>query len=126
MALGAKAQEALDSFMDFVQDGAYDKQLQDINRGLVERIKAVRALEASKATMTIRVGMNVELHGLAPKWLNGLKGTVTEKGRGTRVTVQLDEKSGDLYERKGSPFGPVTGKDYMRRPRVPAQCCKQI
>ena len=87
--------------------GELDSKLDQIQGAIKERRKLLRATKAAGSMLSLKVGDRVSLHGLSPKKINGLEGTVISKQR-TRVLVDMGMDSG---------YGQIT---------VPAQCLDKV
>jgi hypothetical protein len=124
-AIDVNGEGPLGMFVREMRRGAFDDQLEALNSEIVARIKTWREIKANKAALAVYEGAAVELHGLSPKYLNGLKGVVKVKERsGKTVSVELDKKSGDLFYRRGFLFGEAA--PHAQIVRVPARCCKVV
>jgi hypothetical protein len=88
--------EALSTVLGAIIDGEYDDVLDRLAAAVNERRKLVNAQAARRNVLTIMPGARVKLHGLSPKYLNGLVGTVVEtpefrrNRRKATLSVNLD------------------------------------
>lgn len=56
------------------------------------RVRALRATEAAATSAQLTPGARVELHGLKPKYLNGLTGKFVIRQPSGKATIELDEE----------------------------------
>lgn len=86
--------------LDAIVDGEFDDDLD----GVIEAVQIRRNTLNERKRLEFKVGDTVRFNASAsPKYLNGVLATVTEKGRGKKVTVELDEHAGRFMA--GSPIG---------------------
>lgn len=88
--------------------GSYDEGLDMLQEAINLRRKAVRAQARDINLTSFKVGDNVRLKGLSPKYLNGTVATITGK-KNTRFVVEL-------------PTSPSLRKWSGSKPTVPASC----
>lgn len=72
-----------------ILDGALDDQMDALIATINARRRNIRQLEELQSLTQLKVGTNVKLEGISPKYLNGLTGTV-DAINGKKVTVKLD------------------------------------
>jgi hypothetical protein len=82
---------------DFIVDGATSEDLDRIYAAAKIRRTALRA----KVAASVRVGTEVTLREISPKYFAGLTGVVT-KIDGQRATVRFDARSTDVLRYKGA------------------------
>ena len=87
----------LSDVLDFITDEATDEDLDRIYEAAKLRNKALRAKIAAR----VRVGAEVKIGGIKPKYFDGLTGVVT-KTTGTHATVRFDARSTDVLRYKGA------------------------
>lgn len=109
MMSSAEQTVSLADVIGFVGSSATDSDLELITAAANQRHKHLGQVRAA----AIKVGDRVELRGLSPKYLNGLKGTVLEAGKHYQVDLDADSVlrlrfgSGAKYLRTG-PSGEPT------------------
>lgn len=103
----------------------------DLER-VIAAVKARRTALGQVRAAAVQVNAHVELHGLTPKYLNGLTGTVTSITKGKAV-VTLDNPStrrlaaGDQRSRFGLSFATANDMTAVHPVRgVPLQCLKVL
>ena len=102
--------------LDYVGTQATDAEVRALFSAGNARIKHTRALNAAANAATLAVGDEVELTGLKPKYLNGLRGTIDAKA-GQSFEVKLDDDSRLLAGRYVRFNGLIT---------VPASALKAV
>jgi hypothetical protein len=96
------------AFTDSIIDGKWDDALQSLEDAIKSRHKIVRNQSAAKNVLSIKVGDEVTLKGLSPKYLNGALVTVIEKNK-DKFVVQI-------------PISTSMRKWSGSTPTVPAAC----
>lgn len=106
----------------FITSEADEEDLNQIFSALKLRRQVLGQIKAS----AVSEGMKVTLEGLSPKYLNGLSGVIVERD-GTRVAVQLDEISTQIFKSVSQKrfFIPADCVSY-RMVGIPAQCAKAV
>jgi len=100
--------------LDFIGD-ADTKTLDTLSEAIRSRRKSLGHMAALANVAEIQPGDRVKTHGLSPKYLNNLTGTVLEL-TGTKITVEFDDTP--AARRGRARFGPT--------PRVPAACLTKV
>ena len=96
----------------------------DINL-IHQTIKTRNSLLKSQRQSDIKIGDQVELLGLSPKYLNGLMGVVSQKG--TRSSIVLDERStGRLRIAGRKRFWIAPDANEYELTGIPAGCMKSV
>lgn len=106
--------------VDYIVGSATDSDLAVIINAVKLRRKALAAVTAA----AVRVGAQVTLGGLSPKYLNGLTGTVKSISGG-RCTVTLDEASTTDLKYRSTRFYVGTEAKTYDLTGIPTQCAKQ-
>jgi hypothetical protein len=96
------------AFTDSIIDGKWDDALQSLEDAIKSRHKIVRNQSAAKNVLSIKVGDEVTLKGLSPKYLNGALVTVIGKSD-NKFVVQV-------------PISTSMRKWSGSTPTVPAAC----
>jgi hypothetical protein len=98
----------MNAFTDSIIDGKWDDALQSLEDAIKSRHSILRNQDAAKNVLSIKVGDEVTLKGLSPKYLNGALVTVIEK-RNDKFRVQI-------------PISTSMRKWSGSTPTVPAAC----
>lgn len=112
-----------DDVIKFITTEADREQLTSIANAHNARTKILRSVQTAQAAATVKVGLAVELTGLKPKYLNGLKGKVTKVER-ERVQVELDEDSSTTLQFTRQSRYHRIGTAPMTVPGLPVGCLK--
>lgn len=113
-----------DDVIKFITTEADYDQLRGIFDAGNARRKIVSSMETARKAATIKVATEVELSNLSPKYLNGLKGKVTEVDK-NRVTVELDADSTARLEMTNQRrFRRFAADKAITIPGVPVSSCK--
>ena len=107
--------------VDFLHSQATEADLDVMIKAIRNRRKALGDITAA----AVKVGINVRLDVLSPKYLNGLTGTVSSIDSG-RAHVDLDENSTDLLRERSKRFyvSPMNQSYTLRG--IPMSCCHKI
>lgn len=92
---------------------ANEGELEQINLQLRLRYEALRAQRTTNALRTIKVGDEVRITNIKPRYLTGLRGKVTGL-RGTKFIIDLDN--------------PIVGRSrrFHRGIIIPATCLQKV
>lgn len=112
----------LSDVIEYVTDHADEQDLDRIYAAAKMRTKALRA----KVAASVRVGADVSMTGISPKYFEGLTGVVTRID-GDRARVRFDERSTDVLRYKGSRrfFIPLDTKEFETG-GFPLSTCKVV
>lgn len=112
------ASATITDVLDYVHTRADDQDIES----LVQAARTRRKVLGEQRAATVRVGLEVCLDGLSPKYLNGLTGTVDTLD-GNRAAVKLDEVSTDRLRTSGRRFHvPIDTRRYLLG-GIPKACC---
>lgn len=114
----ATATITIEDVFEYVHGHADEEELDS----LVEAFKARRKALSEKRALNVKVGTEVTLSGLSPKYLNGLAGTV-ETVNGSRADVRLNEESTQRLRFKGKRFYVPMDEETHLLTGVPKGCC---
>lgn len=114
----ATATITIEDVFEYVHGHADEEELDS----LVEAFKARRKALSQKRALNVKVGTEVTLSGLSPKYLNGMSGTV-ETVNGTRADVRLNEASTRRLRYSGKRFYVPEDEEQYLLPGVPKGCC---
>lgn len=104
--------------LDYVHSRADEQDLE----ALIEAVRTRRKVLGEQRAATVRIGSEVRLDGLSPKYLNGLTGTV-ESVRASRADVRLDKASTSTLRFTGRKFSiPADEEEFLLR-GAPKSCC---
>lgn len=110
--------------LGFIATAATNDDLDRIYEAANARAKVLRDQRDAERAAVLTVGASVEVDGVRPKYLNGLRGTVASI-TGQRVTVTLDADSTRRlsYTRQTKFYVPV-GADSYDLSGLPVGACK--
>ena len=109
---------ALIDVLTFIETAATSDDIDAIHSAIKNRLRRLRDAQAA----AVKLGDEVRIADISPKYLCGLSGTVTAK-RGARVTVTLDERSTKMLRFKRPYVGDETNHELTG---VPASCARPI
>ena len=98
---------ATDLLCEQITAGAYDTDLQTINKALQQRALTIRSIKAQDALATINVGDRVTLDGLKPRYVNGSTPLVVKINQ-TRAVVILEKPKGRFMGEVTVPLACIT------------------
>lgn len=114
---------SMPAVVGFIQESADANDLDTV----IEAVKARRKLLQDQAAAAVKEGLDVTLHNISPKYLNGLRGTVKSIERLSRkrtAVVTLDEESTRTLSFSSAKYGFLASSDSYDLNGVPLSCCK--
>ena len=113
----------LSAVLRFIMDDATERDLENINEALKIRTKALRSIRAAN----VKIGDQVCLTGLSPKYLNGLEGII-ESATSKHAEVRLSKMSTTKLRDVGGSARFMIGQTEVRHllSGVPLSCCETI
>jgi len=116
----------LPGIIAFIVSEDTESQLDQVTNAVRQRQRALRTVQAA----AVRVGAQVRISGLSPKYLNGLEGLVETITR-SRSNVRLSKMSTARLWRTGgtravSRFGVKPDEEHYLLCGIPLSCCKIV
>lgn len=113
----------LKDVLEFIHSKATTREVDQIFKACNDRVNVLRSIEGSINMSLLKSGDTVELHGLKPKYINGMRGTVkgTSPRREASFEITLSEADSAMWRMKKRHWGegPVTVG-------IPASCLTKV
>lgn len=116
---------AMPDVVGFIQEKADANDLDTVT----EAIKTRRKLLRDQAAAAVKEDMTVTVYDISPKYLAGLRGTVTSIDRASRkpnAAVTLDKESTTTLAFSSTKYASLFGEDSFTLTRIPLSCLKPV